>query len=126
MVVKFIQFQVVTMQWIEIKDGLELSNHNLLLKNEGKNTDDLIGELESNYLKGITDEFIPPLVNTISNQPVAKIEENDIVIFFNFRTDRGRQLTQSLTQKSYPKFKINPIKLYFLTLTKYDSLFKKI
>jgi len=48
------------------------------------------------------------------------------VIFFNFRTDRGRQLTQSLTQKSYPKFKINPIKLYFLTLTKYDSLFKNI
>jgi 2,3-bisphosphoglycerate-independent phosphoglycerate mutase len=108
-------------RWERVKKA-----HNLLLKNEGKNTDDLIGELESNYLKGITDEFIPPLVNTISNQPVAKIEENDIVIFFNFRTDRGRQLTQSLTQKSYPKFKINPIKLYFLTLTKYDSLFKNI
>ena len=108
-------------RWERVKKA-----HNLLLKNEGKNTDDLIGELESNYLKGITDEFIPPLVNTINNQPVAKIEENDIVIFFNFRTDRGRQLTQSLTQKSYPKFKINPIKLYFLTLTKYDSLFKNI
>ena len=108
-------------RWERVKKA-----HNLLLKNEGKNTDDLIGELESNYLKGITDEFIPPLVNTISNKPVAKIEENDIVIFFNFRTDRGRQLTQSLTQKSYPKFKINPIKLYFLTLTKYDSLFKNI
>ena len=108
-------------RWERVKKA-----HNLLLKNEGKNTNDLIGELESNYLKGITDEFIPPLVNTINNQPVAKIEENDIVIFFNFRTDRGRQLTQSLTQKSYPKFKINPIKLYFLTLTKYDSLFKNI
>jgi 2,3-bisphosphoglycerate-independent phosphoglycerate mutase len=108
-------------RWERVKKA-----HNLLLKNEGKNTDDLIGELESNYLKGITDEFIPPLVNTINNQPIAKIEENDIVIFFNFRTDRGRQLTQSLTQKSYPKFKINPIKLYFLTLTKYDSLFKNI
>jgi len=108
-------------RWERVKKA-----HNLLLKNEGKNTDDLIGELESNYLKGITDEFIPPLVNTINNQPVAKIEKNDIVIFFNFRTDRGRQLTQSLTQKSYPKFKINPIKLYFLTLTKYDSLFKNI
>lgn len=108
-------------RWERVKKA-----HNLLLKNEGKNTDDLIGELESNYLKGITDEFIPPIVNTINNQPVAKIEKNDIVIFFNFRTDRGRQLTQSLTQKSYPKFKINPIKLYFLTLTKYDSLFKNI
>ena len=108
-------------RWERVK-----KSHNLLLKNEGKKTNDLIGELESNYLKGITDEFIPPLVHTKDNQPIAKIEENDIVIFFNFRTDRGRQLTQSLTQKSYPKFEINPIKLYFLTLTNYDSSFKNI
>jgi 2,3-bisphosphoglycerate-independent phosphoglycerate mutase len=82
--------------------------------------------LESNYSKGITDEFIPPLVHSINNEPIAKIEENDVVIFFNFRTDRGRQLTQSLTQKSYAKFKINPIKLYFVTMTNYDSSFKNI
>lgn len=101
-------------------------SHNLLLENKGKKTNNLIRELESNYSKGITDEFIPPLVHTISGKPIAKVEENDIVIFFNFRTDRGRQLTQSLTQKSYPKFKINPIKLYFVTLTNYDSSFKNI
>ena len=108
-------------RWERIKES-----HNLLLKNKGKKTDDLIGELESNYLKGITDEFIPPIVHTIDDQPIAKVEENDVVIFFNFRTDRGRQLTRSLTQIPYPNFGIYPIKLYFLTLTNYDSSFKNI
>lgn len=100
--------------------------HNLLLKNEGKETNDLIKELKSNYLKGITDEFIPPLVNMKDNMPITKIEKDDVVIFFNFRTDRGRELTQSLTQVAFPKFKLNPIELYFVTLTNYDSSFKNL
>ena len=101
-------------------------SHNLLLKHEGKRTSNLIEELKLNYSKGITDEFIPPLVHTKDDKPIAKIDEDDVVIFFNFRTDRGRQLTQSLTQTSYPEFKINPIRLYFTTLTNYDSSFKNI
>jgi len=100
--------------------------HNLLLKNKGEKTNNLIAELRSNYVKGTTDEFIPPLVNIEDNMPIAKIEKDDVVIFFNFRTDRGRQLTQSLTQIAFPKFKINPIALYFVTLTNYDSSFKNI
>jgi len=101
-------------------------SYNLLLKSEGTKTNNLIEELKSNYVKGVTDEFIPPLVHTEDNEPIAKIEKDDVVIFFNFRTDRGRQLTQSLTQSAYPKFKINPIALYFVTLTNYDSSFKNI
>tara|TARA_B110000444_G_scaffold261478_2_gene314033 strand:- start:11591 stop:13102 length:1512 start_codon:yes stop_codon:yes gene_type:complete len=101
-------------------------SHNLLLNNTGKKTNDLLKELNYNYSKGITDEFMPPIVNTKGGEPISKIQEDDVVIYFNFRTDRGRQLTKSLTQKPYPEFKLSPIKLYFVTLTNYDPSFKKI
>ena len=100
--------------------------YDLLINNKGNKTNNLIEELKSNYKKNITDEFMPPIVNTINNLPIAKIEEDDVVLFFNFRTDRGRQLTESLTQKYFSKFQTNPFKLYFLTLTNYDTSFKDI
>ena len=93
-------------RWERIKKSYEL-----LLKNEGVKTNNLIEELESNYKKGITDEFMPALVHTENNFPIAKIQENDVVIFFNYRTDRGRQLTQSLTQKAYPELEMSPLSL---------------
>ena len=108
-------------RWERIK-----KSYKLLLKNEGVKTNNLIEELESNYKIGITDEFMPALVHTENNMPIAKIEENDVVIFFNYRTDRGRQLTQSLTQKAYPELEMSPLNLYFATLTNYDSSFKNI
>ena len=108
-------------RWERIK-----KSYKLLLKNEGVKTNNLIEELESNYKIGITDEFMPALVHTENNMPIAKIEENDVVIFFNYRTDRGRQLTQSLTQKAYPELEMSPLNLYFVTLTNYDSSFKNI
>ncbi|MBQ22787.1 MAG: phosphoglycerate mutase (2,3-diphosphoglycerate-independent) [Flavobacteriales bacterium] len=108
-------------RWERIK-----KSYKLLLKNEGVKTNNLIEELESNYKKGITDEFMPALVHTENNFPIAKIQENDVVIFFNYRTDRGRQLTQSLTQKAYPELEMSPLNLYFVTLTNYDSSFKNI
>ena len=108
-------------RWERIK-----KSYKLLLKNEGVKTNNLIEELESNYKKGITDEFMPALVHTENNMPIAKIQENDVVIFFNYRTDRVRQLTQSLTQKAYPELEMSPLNLYFATLTNYDSSFKNI
>ena len=108
-------------RWERIK-----KSYKLLIKNEGVKTNNLIEELESNYKKGITDEFMPALVHTENNMPIAKIQENDVVIFFNYRTDRVRQLTQSLTQKAYPELEMSPLNLYFVTLTNYDSSFKNI
>ena len=108
-------------RWERIK-----KSYKLLIKNEGVKTNNLIEELESNYKKGITDEFMPALVHTENNMPIAKIQENDVVIFFNYRTDRVRQLTQSLTQKAYPELEMSPLNLYFATLTNYDSSFKNI
>ena len=53
-------------------------------------------------------------VNTENNEPIATIEKDDVVIFFNFRTDRGRQLTQVLSQNSFSEFEMNPLSLYFV------------
>ncbi|NND89140.1 MAG: phosphoglycerate mutase (2,3-diphosphoglycerate-independent), partial [Flavobacteriaceae bacterium] len=60
------------------------------------------------------------------NDPITTIEKDDVVIFFNFRTDRGRQLTEALTQRDYPEFEMNTLPLHFVTLTNYDASFKDI
>ncbi|MBL30907.1 MAG: phosphoglycerate mutase (2,3-diphosphoglycerate-independent) [Flavobacteriaceae bacterium] len=100
--------------------------YNLLVENKGTKTDNLIEKLKINYKNGITDEFMPPIINTENGSSVSRISKNDVVIFFNFRTDRGRQLTNSLTNKSFNYFKVIPNKYYFVTLTNYDISFKNV
>lgn len=81
----------------------------------------------NNYNNKVTDEFIKPIVMADEKgNPKAKIEEGDVVIFFNFRTDRGRQLTSVLNQSENTEFDMKPISLYFVTLTNYDETFKDI
>ena len=80
-----------------------------------------------NYEANITDEFIKPIVMVDENkQPKARIKNDDVVIFFNFRTDRGRQLTNALNQQDFPEFNMKKLNLYFVTLTSYDKTFKNI
>lgn len=71
--------------------------------------------------------FIKPIIMVDeNNQPKTNIKEDDVVIFFNFRTDRGRQLTEALSQKDFPEFNMKKLPLYFVTLTSYDDTFKNI
>jgi 2,3-bisphosphoglycerate-independent phosphoglycerate mutase len=100
--------------------------YELLVFGNGKHSDNLVKSIEESYEAGITDEFIEPIVATINNEPIAKIEKDDVVIFFNFRTDRGRQLTEVLTQENFEDFGMHKIPLYFVTLTNYDASFKGI
>ncbi len=95
----------------------------LLVNGEGKDTNDFVGALNASYENGITDEFIEPLVNRDED---TKIEEGDVVLFFNFRTDRGRELTQMLSQQAFPEQGTNPLDLYYVTMTNYDSNFRKV
>ncbi len=74
------------------------------------------------YEQTITDEFLPAILLDKN----AKIENGDSVLFFNFRTDRPRQLTDVLCQNAYPEFDMNPLKLHFATMTKYDEAFKNV
>jgi 2,3-bisphosphoglycerate-independent phosphoglycerate mutase len=78
--------------------------------------------IAAHYAAGTTDEFIPPF---IVGEPTL-IAENDVVLCFNFRTDRCREITSALTQKAYPQFDMVPLSLHFVTLTKYDDTFEGV
>ena len=83
--------------------------------------------IDHSYDLEITDEFIEPIVMVDeNNKPVTKIMDGDVVIFFNFRTDRGRQLTEALTQKDFHEQNMHKLDLYYATLTNYDESFKGI
>ena len=82
--------------------------------------------IQASYDNEITDEFIKPLILTENDQPVATIQKDDVVIFFNFRTDRGRELTEMLNQKDYPEYNTKKIDLYYVTITNYSDAFKNI
>lgn len=95
----------------------------LLVNGEGKDTSDFVGALKASYQNGVTDEFIEPLIN---NDGDTKIEQGDVVLFFNFRTDRGRELTQMLSQKAFPEQGTSPLDLHYVTMTNYDSNYKNV
>ena len=101
--------------------------YDLLVHGKGTPASDMAQSLQNSYTKGITDEFIEPLVAVDKEQnPLATIEPGDVVLFFNFRTDRGRQLTQALTQKTFPDYGMAPLTLHYVTMTNYDESFKNV
>ena len=90
----------------------------------GTKTDDILGEVKKSYDQDITDEFIKPIINSqVTN---ANIENGDIVISFNFRTDRCREITEVLTQKDFPEFGMHQLELHYTTMTQYDHSFKNV
>ena len=97
--------------------------YDLLVHGTGETTDDFASSLKASYQNGTTDEFIEPLVCT---SKTGRIKEGDVVLFFNFRTDRGRELTQMLSQKAFPEQGTTPLDLYYVTLTNYDKNFKGV
>lgn len=78
------------------------------------------------YEKGITDEFLKPHVKLENGKPVGAIENGDVVVCFNFRTDRPREISEVLTQKAYPEFGMQPLQLNYYTMTSYDPTFKNV
>ena len=101
--------------------------HNALVNGVGEFSKDALQSISENYANSTTDEFIKPIVMVDdNNHPKGNIQKDDVVIFFNFRTDRGRQLTQALHQKDFPEFKMKKTPLYFVTMTNYDETFKGI
>jgi len=101
--------------------------YDLLVHANGTHSNDAVKTLEDSYANNVTDEFIPPtvMVND-NNEPIATIKEGDVVIFFNFRTDRGRQLTEVLSQKDHLDENMHKMNLYYVTMTNYDDTFNNI
>ena len=108
-------------RWERVKKA-----YDLLVFGKGTPSEDAVKSIKSSYDKGITDEFLDPIVLTENGVPTATISEDDVVIFFNFRTDRGRQLTEVLTQKEHPEFEMKTLSLYYVTLTNYNDSYKGI
>ena len=101
--------------------------YDALVNGVGETSTNAINSIQKSYDNKITDEFIKPIIMMDeSNHPKGLIKEDDVVIFFNFRTDRGRQLTEVLSQKDHLEFLMHKKSLYFVTLTNYDKTFKNI
>jgi 2,3-bisphosphoglycerate-independent phosphoglycerate mutase len=101
--------------------------YDLVVNSEGEKSTNSVESIKKSYANDVTDEFIQPIVMTDENgNPLAKIEEDDVVIFFNFRTDRGRELTEALSQKDFHEFNMRKINLYYVTMTNYDDTYKNV
>lgn len=109
-------------RWERVKKA-----YDLLVNGIGSYSHNAVDSIQDSYAKDITDEFIDPIVMTDEhNRPLATIKEGDVVLFFNFRTDRGRQLTEVLTQFDFHEQNMHKLNLYYVTMTNYDETFKNI
>jgi 2,3-bisphosphoglycerate-independent phosphoglycerate mutase len=97
--------------------------YDLMVHGTGKPVEQATEGIEASYEAGITDEFIKPIVVTVKGRPQTVIHEGDVVICFNFRTDRGREITMALTQQAFPDYQMKPLDLYYVTMTNYDDTF---
>ncbi len=104
-------------RWERVKKAYDLMVHG-----EGLVCEDVLEAVSAQYDAGITDEFMTAL--KIGASENGRIQEGDSVLCFNFRTDRGRQITRVLTQEAFPEFGMKPLKLDFYTFTQYDETFK--
>lgn len=100
--------------------------YDLLVKGEGTSIPNAIESVKNSYENGITDEFIKPISVTENGHSIAQIHEGDVVICFNFRTDRGREITMALTQQDFPEQQMKALDLYYVTMTNYDDTFKNV
>ncbi len=109
-------------RWERVKTA-----YDLLVNGAGKKSSDAGKAIRESYTEGVTDEFIKPVAITESNgNMLPRIKEGDVVICFNFRTDRCREITQVLTQKDMPDQGMKTIPLHYITMTVYDEKFKGI
>lgn len=101
--------------------------YDALVNGIGEPSTNAIQSIQKSYEANVTDEFIKPIVMTDHHgRPKATIENGDVVIFFNFRTDRGRQLTEALSQTDFHEQNMHKLDLYYVTMTNYDEVYKGI
>ena len=107
-------------RWERVKEA-----YDLLVHGKGEAFTDMQTAVQASYAAGVTDEFIKPIVHVDENgKPLATIEADDVIIFFNYRNDRAKELTIVLTQQDMPEYEMKTIPLHYYTMTPYDSTFK--
>jgi 2,3-bisphosphoglycerate-independent phosphoglycerate mutase len=97
--------------------------YDILVHGKGEISSDILKTLHERYESGQTDEFIKPIV---ADQVNGKIQPGDVVISFNYRTDRCREITEVLTQQAFPEYDMSPLPLYYVTMTNYDDSYKGV
>lgn len=105
--------------------------YDAMVEGVGLQTTDALAAIKSSYDNNVTDEFLKPIILVKTTEtgnvvPVAKIIDGDVVICFNFRTDRGREITEVLTQKDFPDFFMRKLNLHYITLTNYDKTYQNV
>lgn len=108
-------------RWERVKKA-----YDLLVTGKGEKFTSSIDAIETYYSKSITDEFIEPAVICTNDQPIATIQADDVVISFNFRTDRPREIISCLSQKDFPEFEMKKLPLHLFTMTNYDATFENV
>jgi 2,3-bisphosphoglycerate-independent phosphoglycerate mutase len=106
-------------RWDRIKEA-----YDLIVSGKGVPAVSITDAMQNSYSNGVTDEFMKPIVVTDENgNAIGKVKEGDVIVFFNFRNDRAKELTIVLTQKDMPENGMKTIPLYYCTMTPYDSTF---
>ena len=105
-------------RWARVKEA-----YDMFVEGKGAEFTSATEAIQASYDADVTDEFIKPVVITRDGAPLAKVEEGDAVIFYNFRNDRARELTAVLTQTEMPEEGMHTIPLYYCCLTPYDASF---
>lgn len=109
-------------RWERIKKA-----YDLIVNGKGTTSTNPVLSVLASYHNNVTDEFIEPIVIVDEHQhPIATVKDGDVVIFFNFRTDRGRQLTEVLSQKDLHEQNMHKLDLYYVTMTNYDDTYKSV
>ncbi|MCU4166081.1 2,3-bisphosphoglycerate-independent phosphoglycerate mutase [Carboxylicivirga caseinilyticus] len=103
-------------RWERVKEA-----YDVMVSGIGSETTNVLDAIQASYDAEVTDEFIKPIVNTTVD---GKIEEGDVVVFFNFRNDRAKELTIALTQKDMPEHGMKTIPLHYCTMVPYDATFQ--
>jgi 2,3-bisphosphoglycerate-independent phosphoglycerate mutase len=107
-------------RWERIKEG-----YDLIVNGIGKSTKSIVDAMQESYDQEVTDEFMKPIVVVDEKgEAIGKLKEGDVVVYFNFRNDRAKELTIVLTQKDMPEFGMKTMPLYYCTMTPYDATFK--
>lgn len=101
--------------------------YDALVNGIGEHSTNATKSIEKSYESNVTDEFIKPIIMVDDDeQPITNIKNGDVVIFFNFRTDRGRQLTEALSQCDFHEQNMHKLDLYYVTMTNYDDVYTGI
>jgi 2,3-bisphosphoglycerate-independent phosphoglycerate mutase len=107
-------------RWERVKEA-----YDLIVDGKGVPATDILDAMQKSYDEGVTDEFMRPIVVVdAKGEAIGKLKAGDVVVFFNFRNDRAKELTIALTQKDLPEFGMKTMPLHYCTMTPYDATFK--